>query len=148
MTEVVARSPARRGLLLALLVINVLQLALWVTRALREDDPVATLLAVALAVLVVGLAVSVLLTRRPAELVLTEDALTLRRRRRPLTVARASIRAVRGDVRGRPTWSHTVVLHLDDRTLRLPALEPGAGVLVPRLQTWAGVGEDPEERLG
>ncbi|WP_258724864.1 hypothetical protein [Cellulomonas sp. NS3] len=147
MAEVLARAPARRGLLLALLAINVVQLALAVVRAVRDDDPTATLLAVLLAVLVGGLAVGVLLAARPAELVLTEDALVLRRRLRPLTVARASVRAVRGDVRGRPTWSHAVVLQLEDRTLRLPALEPGAGVLVPRLQSWAGVGEDPDERV-
>lgn len=142
MDEVVARAPARLNVFVALLVVNLMQLALWGPQLVRDPDPLIGLLVAFLLVsaLVVGAA---LLVARSVELVLDRDTLRLVRRWRPLVIPRTSVRAVRGSVPGRPSWSDAVLLDVDGRTVRLPTLEPSPAILVPRLQTWAGVGEAP-----
>lgn len=121
-----------------------LQLALWgfrVVRGERGGFPVA-MLVLSGALLVLG--VVLLGVERGATLVLTDEALLLERRWRPLEIRRDAIRAVDGDVPGRPAWSETVVVTLDDRTVRLGGFVERPRELVPRLQVWAGLGDAPE----
>ncbi|WP_217616600.1 hypothetical protein [Cellulomonas sp. GbtcB1] len=78
-----------------------------------------------------------------AALVLTDDALLLERRWRPLRVPREAVRAVDGNIHGRPSWSESVVVTVAgrDRPIRLGGFDVHARVLIPRLQEWAGVGD-------
>ena len=78
------------------------------------------------------------------ELVITDKAVTLRRRSRPMTIDRQDVVCVGGDVEGRPSWSHRVLIRTGDgRSIRLPELDRSPGLLVPVLQERAGVGERP-----
>ncbi|GAA2720966.1 hypothetical protein [Cellulomonas aerilata] len=122
--------------------VQVLLLLMWGTQALTERDPFHLLLA-GLSAVGVALLGRSLVSGARTRLVLSGDTLELRRRLRPVALARADVVAVRGDVRGRPTWSGQVLVETRTGTLRLPALEPGPGRLIPLLQEWAGVGEDP-----
>ena len=77
------------------------------------------------------------------QLVLAGDTLHLKRPLRPLAVARSEILAVGGDVPGRPTWSQQVVIKTRAREIKLPAFDLPPAEVIARLQSWAGVDEDP-----
>lgn len=138
--EVLARGAQSRGLVRLQVVLNVALAAMWTWRAVRTGETMAVVLAVAFVLL---LAVWVVLGLRGpgTALVVTPEALHLRRRVRPLVIPRADVVAVRGDVDGRPSWSTRVVVETADRTVPLPELDRSPAVLVPRLQEWAGVDE-------
>jgi hypothetical protein len=114
----------------------------------------AALVMLVLSVLLVAAGMLVVLTQPRTALVLTEDALLLERRWRPVRVPRADVLAVDGSIRGRPSWSEYAVLTVRDdagppgavRTVRVGVgLDVHARVLIPRLQEWAGVGAPPDE---
>jgi hypothetical protein len=142
MREVVART-ARPGRWAWLVVVaQGLVLASWVPRLGGEERGLAVLFVCASGLLIV-LAVVVAVVDLRATLVLTDDALLLERRWRALRIPREAVRAVDGDVHGRPSWSEAVVLTVAgrDRPVRLGGLDVPARVLIPRLQDWAGVGD-------
>ncbi|MBW0255469.1 hypothetical protein [Cellulomonas sp. PS-H5] len=93
--------------------------------------------------LLIVMAVVLALTDLRATLVLTDDALLLERRWRPLRVPREAVLAVDGNIHGRPSWSESVVVTVAgrDRPVRLGGFEVHARVLIPRLQEWSGVGD-------
>lgn len=142
MREVVTRT-ARPGRWAGLMVVaQGLVLASWVPRLAGEERGLAVLI-MSGSGLVIVLAVVVVLVDLRATLVLTEDALLLERRWRPLRIARDAVRAVDGNIHGRPSWSEAVVLTVDgrDRPVRLGNFDVPARELIPRLQEWAGVGD-------
>lgn len=143
MGEVVARAPRQTRQIWLTLGIQALLAVVWGVRFLTDGDRGAAVLAGCFVVLVlVGL---VLALAPPAlTLTLTDEALVVTRRWRPLHVRRGDVRAVRGDVPNRPSWSGQVVVETaDGRAVRLPRFDVPPGVLIPRLQDWAGVGERP-----
>jgi hypothetical protein len=146
--EVVARAPQQSRQIWVTVGIQALLAVVWVVRFLLDGDRVAAVLAGCFVVL---LLVGVVLALAPPALTLTltDDALVLTRRRRPLHVARGDVRAVRGDVPNRPSWSGQVVVETrDGRAVRLPRFDVTPGALIPRLQDWAGVGERPAPEDG
>lgn len=82
------------------------------------------------------------------QVVVTETELLVGRRWRVTTIARPDVRAVRGDVLDRPTWSDRVVVEHAGGEMRLPRYEEPPAVVVRRLQEWAGVGERPAAPAG
>lgn len=99
-------------------------------------------------VIAIGVALAVVDLR--ATLLLTDDALLVERRWRPLRIPRAAVRAVDGNIHGRPSWSESVVLTVAgrDRPMRLGGFDVHARVLIPRLQDSAGVGATPDDPAG
>lgn len=76
---------------------------------------------------------------------ITDDALVVRRRLRPVVIPRDAITAVDGDVPHRPTWSSVVVVTTEAGERKLPVFaQPGIGEIVERLQDWSGT-RPPEE---
>jgi len=142
MHDVVARTrpPGRWAWLVV--VAQGLVLASWLPRLGREEGGLAVLMVCLSGLLVVSGVILAVIDVRTA-LVLTDDALILERRWRPRRVRRDAVRAVGGDVHGRPSWSEAVVITVDgrDRPLRLGPFDVHARVLIPRLQEWAGVGD-------
>jgi hypothetical protein len=114
-----------------------------------EGERGGAVLMLVLSSLLLATATATMLVSPRARLVLTDDALLLERRWRPLRVPRADVVDVDGDVRGRPDWSEYAVLTVraadgTDRTVKVGAgLDVHARVLVPRLRAWAGVGDAP-----
>lgn len=75
-------------------------------------------------------------------LVLTDDALEVRRRFRPLTIPRDAILGARGEIPGRPRWSTRAMVETADGTRRLPGFaDTHVGHVVEAVQEWAGVDE-------
>ena len=144
--EVIARSPKKPLWLWAQIILQSLLLAYWANKLRNGDDGAAIVMTVGFSIVVILAVTSVFGYQRVA-LVLTDDAVMLRRRWRPIAIARTDIRAVRGDIPGRPSWSNSLVLQLDDdRTVTLPTFGQTGKTLVPKLQEWAGVGETPTGR--
>jgi hypothetical protein len=140
--QVVATQTRQLPLLRFQTAINALLFLGWGAQAVTDREAVHVLLTV-LTGSTLGLYVWMLVGSPRVELVLGSESLVLRRRFRPLVVARCDVLAVRGDVHGRPTWSGQVLVQTRTRTVRLPTLDPGPGTVIPRLQEWAGVGEEP-----
>lgn len=142
MREVVARTqrPGRWAWLIV--VAQGLTLASWVPRLGGEERGLAVPFIGASGLLIVMAVVLAVVDLR-ATLILTEDALLLERRWRPLRIPRDAVLAVDGNIHGRPSWSESVVLTVAgrDRPVRLGGFEVHARVLIPRLQEWAGVGD-------
>lgn len=140
MHDVIARTvpPGRR--VWWTVVAQGLVLAFWVPRLGREEGGLAVLMVGASGLLVASGVVLALTDLRTA-LVLTDDALLLERRWRPLRIPRDAVRAVDGNIPGRPSWSEAVVITVDgrDRPMRLGPFDVHARVLIPPLQEWAGV---------
>ncbi|WP_431835745.1 hypothetical protein [Cellulomonas sp. Y8] len=137
-----ARTP-RPGRWVWLLVVSQgLVLASWLPRLGGEERGLAALLIGGSGVIIV-MAVAQAVVDLRAALVLTDDALLLERRWRPLRVPREAVRAVDGNIHGRPSWSESVVVTVAgrDRPIRLGGFDVHARVLIPRLQEWAGVGD-------
>ncbi|WP_203669635.1 hypothetical protein [Cellulomonas pakistanensis] len=126
----------------SIVISQALLLALWLRRLGGEEHRLAIVMVSASGVLVVSALVLALVDLR-ASLVLTDDALLLERRWRPLRIPRDAVLAVDGNVHGRPSWSEAVVVTVRgrDRPVRLGNFEVHARVLIPRLQEWAGVGD-------
>jgi hypothetical protein len=124
------------------------QVAGYGARVLQGERGGPVLMLVLTALLLVVSTATMLASPR-ARLVLTDDALLLERRWRPLRVPRADVVDVDGNVRGRPDWSEYAVLTVraadgTDRTVKVGAgLDVHARVLVPRLRAWAGVEDSP-----
>lgn len=144
MREVVTTTKRVGRWLWALVVVQAVQAVMYGVRVASGERGAAVLLLVMTTTVVVG-GVVILLVDVRATLVLTDDALLLERRWRPLRIRRDAILAVDGNVHGRPSWSEAVVLtvHGRDRPVRLGNFEVHARVLIPRLQDWAGVGDTP-----
>lgn len=142
MREVVARTARPGRWLWAGAAGQALLLASWVPRLGGEDHGLAVVF-VCLSGLLLVMAVVLAVTDLRATLVLTDDALLLERRWRPLRVPREAVLAVDGNIHGRPSWSESVVVTVAgrDRPVRLGGFEVHARVLIPRLQEWAGVGD-------
>ena len=138
--ELVASAPRSVPFLRFQLVLWTLQLVLWGSQAVTEGGRLQIVMAVLSAV---GVAVhgSMLVGGSPAQLVLVDDRLELRRRFRPLSIDRSAIVAVRGDVPGRPTWSQGVIVETTSGDVPLPALDRKVPEVIARLQEWADVGE-------
>lgn len=142
MPEVIARAPrAPRWAWVGLAVNGVLS-ALWAYRFARDGETGAAVLLVLL-VVATACATAGIATRPPATVTITHDELVIARLRGPQRVARSEIRAVHGDVAGRPTWSEQVVVETRAGAVRLAGLDVGVAALIDRLQAWAGVGEQP-----
>jgi hypothetical protein len=124
------------------LAVQALLLGLWAWRLAQGERGAAVVLTVGFA-LVVVLGVLGGLVDRSSALVLTDEALVVERPWRPRRIPRAEIRAVDGDVHGRPGWSDAVVLTVGHRTVKLGGFDAHPRVLIPRLQEWAGVGGTP-----
>ncbi|MDT0164168.1 hypothetical protein Q9R32_01190 [Actinotalea sp. AC32] len=141
--DLVATGGMARSFWVLQLVIWATQLLLWGPQALTEREPLQIVMAI---FTTVGLAAAVWmgLTGARIELLVHEDSLELRRRFRPLTVARADVIGFKGNVSGRPSWSEYVIIETRSGEVRLPALKPSPSVLLPRLQRWAGVDEKPD----
>jgi hypothetical protein len=141
MREVVARTARPGRWLWAGAAGQVLLLASWVPRLGGEERGLAAFFVSASGLLLVLWVVVAVVDLR-ATLVLTEDALLLERRWRPLRIPRDAVVSVDGNVHARPSWSESVVLTVAgrDRPVRLGGFEVPARVLIPRLQEWAGVG--------
>lgn len=93
--------------------------------------------------LVVAVGAGVLLPLAAAStatrLEITDDALVVRRRLRPVVIPRDSILAVDGDVPRRPTWSSAVVVTTAAGERTLPRFAtPSIGEIVEELQDWSG----------
>ncbi|NKY38970.1 hypothetical protein [Cellulomonas septica] len=141
MEEVVARSPGPPRWLYVLVVVNGATAAYWAVRLAGGTRDAAVVLGAA-GCLALAAALALLLDRLRARLVVTDDALRVERRWRPRTIARDEIRAVRGDVPDRPSWSQAVLVEVaDGRVVHLSPLDASAGDVIVRLQRWAGVGE-------
>ncbi len=141
--DVVARSPDPKPWVRIQLVVNALLLLGWGSLAVRRGETVHVLLT-CLVALALALNVAAVRAMPRVQLVLLADALEVRRRARPVRVARDDVVAVRGDVPGRPSWSEHVLVDTPGRTVRLPPLDRSPGEMVPLLQQWAGVGERPD----
>lgn len=108
------------------------------------DGRVGMVLFVVLFVVLLVMAVAdMLMPADRRQVVVTETELLVGRRWRVTTIARPDVRAVRGDVPDRPTWSDRVVVEHAGGEMRLPRYEEPPAVVVRRLQEWAGVGERP-----
>lgn len=110
---------------------------------MTEREPLHIVMAILAAVGLAG-AVWMSLAGTRIELLVHADTLELRRRFRPLTVARADVVAFKGNVSERPSWSEYVIIETRSGEVRLPVLKPSPSVLLPRLQRWAGVSDKPE----
>lgn len=139
-SDVIATGGLSRNFLMLQLALWAMQFLLWGSQALTEREPLQVAMAVlAGAALVTFGWMAVVGTR--IELIVRDETLELRRRFRPLTVARADVVAIGGDVPGRPSWSSCVMIQTRGGDVRLPALNPSPAVLVPRLQRWFERGE-------
>ncbi|QTE31102.1 hypothetical protein [Pengzhenrongella sicca] len=144
--EVIARSAKKPLWLWAQIFSQALLLIFWANKLREGDDGAAIVMTVLLSIVVI-LSVAAVFGFQRVELVLTDDAVLLRRRWHPITVARADIRAVRGDIPGRPSWSASLIVQLDaGQIVTLPTFGQTGATLVPTLQEWAGVGETPTVR--
>lgn len=141
--DLLATGGMTRGFLMLQLALWATQSLLWGWQALTEGGPLQIAMAILATVALITFGTMSIVGTR-IELVLRGDALQLRRRLRPLTVSRADVVAVRGDVLGRPSWSQCVIIETRSGDVRLPALNPSPSVLIPRLQRWVEVGERPE----
>jgi len=95
------------------------------------------------AVLLTVAVIDLLLPADRKQAVVTDDVLRVGRWGRVSTIARNDVRAVHGDVLGRPTWSDRVVVEHVGGELRLPLYAEPPSEVIGRLQEWAGVGERP-----
>ncbi|QTE31097.1 hypothetical protein [Pengzhenrongella sicca] len=145
-SEIIARSPKKPAWLWVQVIVQSILFAYWANRFRESGDAdVAIVMAVGLFI-VLALSVAAVLGYQRVTLVLTDNSVTLQRRWRPIVVPRTAILAVRGEIPGRPSWSSSLVLELDDkRIVTLPTFGQTGKALVPRLQDWAGVGEKPTE---
>lgn len=141
--DVIATGGMSRKFLMLQLALWAMQFVVWGGQALTAREPFQIAMAV--------LAGAALLTfgwmaaaGTSIDLIVRNESLELRRRFRPLTVARADVVAIRGDVIGRPSWSSCVIIETRGGDVRLPALNPSPTVLVPRLQRWVEEGERPD----
>lgn len=141
--DLVATGAMARSFWVLQVAVWVTQLLLWGRQALTEREPLQIAMASFAAVLLV-VVVWMLLAGTRIELLMHDETLELRRRYRPLTVARADVVAIRGNVVDRPAWSDHVIVETHGGEVRLPALKPSPSVLIPRLKRWAGLGEEPE----
>jgi hypothetical protein len=141
--DLVATGGMARSFWVLHLVLWATQLLLWGPQAFTEREPLQIAMAI-LAAVALAAAVSMSLAGTRIELLVHEDTLELRRRFRPLTVARADVVAFKGNVSGRPSWSEYVIIETRSGEVRLPVLKPSPSVLLPRLQRWAGVSEKSE----
>jgi len=83
----------------------------------------------------------------PADVVLTTDAVELRRPlRRPVRVLRRDVTAVHGSIAAHPDWSDNVIVETAAGSVRLPRLGSSPARVVVRLQEWAGVDTRPAAR--
>ncbi|MDM7830113.1 hypothetical protein [Cellulomonas edaphi] len=149
MRDVLAQTPKPTAGQYALLILCAVQAVYWTVRAIAGDDAGFALMLGIGSASVAGLG-GVLIVRamRMVTLVLTDDALLLEQRSSTTTVRRSDIRAVNGDMPHRPTWSQFVIIELaDEAASKLPRLNKAPGVLIPRIQRWAGVGEEPPAPL-
>ncbi|GMA30115.1 hypothetical protein [Litorihabitans aurantiacus] len=141
MSEVIARQQPQPRWLYVMLFLYTAILARWVGAFF--DLPWYWAAAVAAVVMASG--TWLVHARTTTALVVTPDAMVLRRRLRPRTIDRTAILAVRTDVPGRPTWSSQVLIDTTDGTIELPRFdEPTMAEIVQRLQDWSGTA-DPEE---
>jgi hypothetical protein len=113
------------------------------TRSLVGGRTAGVLFAALFAVLLARTLVELLLPADRRRAVVTGDALVVGRWWRVVTIAREDVRAVRGDVPGRPTWSDRVVVEHAGGELWLPRYQQPPAVVIQRLQEWAAVGERP-----
>jgi hypothetical protein len=143
--EVIARAPRAPRWAWVGLALNALLCVHWAWRFAQDGETEA---AVLLTLVLIGTAgfVVALLSRPPATVTITDDALLIARLRGPQRIERSAVRAVHGDVPGRPTWSEFAIVETDAGPVRLAGLDVGVAVLVERLQDWAGVGEQPAPR--
>ncbi len=142
MPEVIARATRPPRWMWTNLVIQAALAGLWTWRFLQDGETVAGGLAAGF-VLLALLGGVLIASTPPAALVLTDEALLVQRRWRPRRVARSSVRAVHGNVPGRPTWSESVVIETDSGPVHLGGLDLGVPAMIDRLQAWARVGEQP-----
>ncbi|MFC8598194.1 hypothetical protein [Isoptericola sp. NPDC057191] len=140
MRDVVARTPRQPRLAWGLLVTWTCLFTLFTVRLLGAVEWPAIILAVT-AALGMAAAIARIVAFRSGQLVLTEEELRVERRRRPLTIARTDVRAVRGNVPNRPSWSDRVIVEHAGGKSTLPAYDLAPGLVIARLQQWAGVGE-------
>ncbi|MTG89883.1 hypothetical protein GJV82_13140 [Cellulosimicrobium sp. BIT-GX5] len=77
------------------------------------------------------------------QVIATDERLFVGRWWRVVSIARQDVRAVRGDVPNRPTWSDRVIVEHVGGELTLGRYEQPPAVVIQRLQEWAGVGERP-----
>ncbi|MFE5310420.1 hypothetical protein [Isoptericola sp. NPDC056578] len=147
MHEVVARTPRQTRLFWGLLVTWTCVLAVNTARLAGGADRSTVVLAVVAALGMVA-ALAQLVASRSGQLVLTDDELRVERRRRPLAIPRADVRAVRGNLRDRPTWSDQVIVEHAGGETRLPRYDLAPGLVIARLQEWARVGERPDGAAG
>ncbi|WP_129336546.1 hypothetical protein [Cellulomonas endophytica] len=137
---VLARAPQQR-LAVVLAVLFGFQLVLAVVRVVEEPSTEHRFFLVLLSVaFVCGVALAA--SSRQSVLSTRGDVLVWRRPfRTDVVVARAAVRAVHGDVAGRPSWSGKTVVETTGGAVTIAGVEPAPAVLVPLLQEWAGVGE-------
>ncbi|MFI2101677.1 hypothetical protein ACH436_00140 [Isoptericola sp. NPDC019693] len=147
MHDVVARTPRQPRLAWGLLATWACLFAVQTVRLLDAVDWPTILLGVAAALGMVA-AIAQLVASRSGQLVLTDDELRVERRRRPLTIPRGAVRAVRGNLRDRPTWSARVVVEHAGGEVTLPRYDLAPALVIACLQEWAGVGERPEAAAG
>jgi hypothetical protein len=143
--EVIARAPRAPRSAWVGLTVNVVLCALWAWRFARDGDGEAAVLLVLAVVATACLTVGVL-NRPQATVTITDDALLIARLRGVQRIERSAVRAVHGDVPGRPSWSEYAVVETEAGAVRLAGLDVGVPALVERLQQWAGVGEQPAPR--
>ncbi|HEY0216301.1 MAG TPA: hypothetical protein VGC57_07915 [Cellulomonas sp.] len=140
MSEVIARAVRPSRWIWTNLLVQALLASLWTRRFLDDGEVLAGVVAGAF-VLLLLLGCTLVATTPRATVVLTDEVLLVQRRWRPRRVARSSVRAVHGDILGRPTWSETVVVETDTGAFRLGGFDIGTAALIERLQNWAQVGE-------
>ncbi|MFF2266911.1 hypothetical protein ACFVTZ_01480 [Cellulosimicrobium cellulans] len=111
------------------------------TRDLLGGDAWAVLFVLQFAVLLVIMVFGLLLPVDRRRALVTDDALVVGRWWGVVTIARKDVRAVRGEVPNRPTWSDRVVVEHEGGEMRLPRYGEAPAVVIQRLQEWAGVCE-------
>lgn len=144
--EIVARSPVASRSLLAMTIINGVNVAFWLWRISSEEQGRGrqVVLAVGAVLLMAAAGALVLIYRRRGgtRLVLTDDELRLERRAKPVVLRREEVLAVRGNIPGRPTWSEHVLVQTQSGLHTLPPLDRPPSELILALQQWSGVSED------
>lgn len=146
-SEVIARSPKKPPWLWVQLIVQSILFAYWANKFRdRGDADVAIVITVGFFIILV-LSIAAVFGYQRVTLVLTDDSVTLQRRWRPIAVARTEIRAVRGEIPGRPSWSSSLVLELDDeRTVTLPTFGQTGKALVPRMGRRRNGRKSPSQR--